>query len=270
MRSCVRIKVSPWIAGLACIAAMAAGAEDAPTGMPVMDAPATAAAQVPALLNPPGNGEPVVVEARFDVTGLNAIEEGAELFEFSGVMTLRWRDPRLAFDPAVAGVAERIFTGTYQFNEVSPGWYPQVVLVNESGLYEKNGVALRIAQDGTTTLTETLNATAKAEFYLKTFPFDRHRLEAVFAVLGFDSAEVQFRAMPAAGVPATAGLRLPQWRILDIVTAVQDRRLAHAGGSSGSASVFVVGMEVQRKSFYMSRLVILPLAFIVFLSFSVF
>ena len=48
-------------------------------------------------------------------------------------MTLTWRDARQAFDPAVAGVEEKVFQGAYQFNEIWPGWYPQVILVNESG-----------------------------------------------------------------------------------------------------------------------------------------
>ena len=35
---------------------------------------------------------------------------------------------------------EKLYQGDYQFNEVFTGWFPQVVLVNESGLYEKHGV----------------------------------------------------------------------------------------------------------------------------------
>ena len=68
-------------------------------------------------------------------------------FEFTGVLTLTWQDPRQAFDPAVVGVEETIFQGSYQFNELATGWYPQVVLVNESGLYQKNGVVLRVQPD---------------------------------------------------------------------------------------------------------------------------
>jgi hypothetical protein len=36
------------------------------------------------------------------------------------------------------GVAETIYQGAYQFNELSHAWFPQVVLVNESGLFEKH------------------------------------------------------------------------------------------------------------------------------------
>ncbi len=142
------------------------------------------------LLAPPKGAGPVVVRVRFEFHDINEINDGAETFEFAGVLTLKWHDPRQAFDPAVVGVDEKIFQGGYQFNELSTGWYPQVVLVNESGLYQKNGVVLRVQPDGTSTLIETLNATAEAEFNMSRFPFDGQRLEAVFEVLGFDRDEV--------------------------------------------------------------------------------
>jgi Neurotransmitter-gated ion-channel ligand binding domain len=92
-----------------------------------------AAGDVTSLLVPPAH--PVVVKARVVLQDVNAINDTDETFEFSGVVTLEWRDPRQSFDPATAGVTEKIFQGTYQFDEISPGWYPQLVLVNASGPY---------------------------------------------------------------------------------------------------------------------------------------
>ncbi|HUF60435.1 MAG TPA: hypothetical protein VMN36_00040 [Verrucomicrobiales bacterium] len=101
----------------------------------------------PFLLAPPEEPGPVVVLASFELYDINEINDGAETFEFTGRLIHQWHDPRQAFDPAVAGVDEKIFQGDYQFNEISPGWYPQVVLVNESGLYQKSGVVLRVLPD---------------------------------------------------------------------------------------------------------------------------
>jgi hypothetical protein len=84
--------------------------------------------------------------------------------------------------------------GAYQFNEVFAGWFPQVILVNESGVYEKHGTVLRVQPDGTVTLIETLNAIAKADFQLRRYPFDSQRLTAIFEVLGFDTSEVMLEA----------------------------------------------------------------------------
>lgn len=118
----------------------------------------------PFLLGPPKGDGPVVVRASFQVRDINDIDDEAETFEFGGVLKLTWHDERQAFDPAEAGVAEKIYQGAYQFNELSPAWYPQVVLVNESGLFEKHGVILRVQPDGTLTLVETVNAAAFAFF----------------------------------------------------------------------------------------------------------
>jgi hypothetical protein len=232
------------------------------------DAPLTASSE-PFLLAPPKEAGPVVVRARFDVYDVNEINDEMETFEFTGVLTLKWNDPRQAFDPAVAGVDEKVFQGGYQFNEVSTGWYPQLVLVNESGLYQKSGVVLRVQPDGTSTLVETLNAAAESEFSMRRFPFDGHRLEAIFEVLGFDRDEVLLQVEPDAANTLSSEVQIPQWSITGVSVSVQDRSAPYAG-HQGVSSAFVMSIDVQRESFYMRRLVIIPLIVIVLLSFSVF
>jgi hypothetical protein len=227
------------------------------------------AASEPFLLAPPKDAGPVVVRAGLELHDINEINDGTETFEFAGVLTLKWHDPRQAFDPAVVGVEEKIFQGGYQFNELATGWYPQVVLVNEAGLYQKNGVVLRIQPDGTSTLIETLNATAEAEFNMRRFPFDGQRLEAVFAVLGFDRDEVLLQVESDAASSVASDVRIPQWTITGVSVSVRDRSASYAG-RRGVLSAFIISVEVQRESFYMRRLVIIPLVVIVLLSFSVF
>ena len=51
--------------------------------------------------------------------------------------------------------------------------------------------------------------------------------------------------------------------------SVRDRSASYAG-RRGIASAFIMSVEVQRESFYMKRLVIIPLVVIVLLSFAVF
>lgn len=238
--------------------------------------PAAPAAALPrqvdipsALFAPPREGAaPVEVGVRFDLHGLNAINDGDETFDFTGVLTTRWRDPRQAFDPVAEGTDEKVFTGGYQFNEVSPGWYPQLVLVNEAGGLEKNGVSLRVASDGTSTLVETVHAVAKSPLAMRTYPFDRHRLEAVFEVLGFGADEVRLVAL-AEPVTIDTEARLPQWRIAGASGEVRERTARYAG-EAGGASAFTVTVDARREPFFVMRLIVFPLSFIVFLSFSVF
>jgi hypothetical protein len=214
----------------------------------------------------------VVVRAGFDLQDINEIDDEAETFEFEGVLTLEWRDERQVFEPAAEGVHEKLYQGAYQFNEVFTGWFPQVVLVNESGLYEKHGVRLRVRPDGSLRLVETVNAVAKTDLDLRAYPFDRQQLKAVFEVLGFDEKEVVLQPAAAGDVSAPSGaaaVRVPQWDLERVGTSSRSHRASHAG-RLGVASTFVVSMDVERKSFFMVRLVIVPLFLIVILSWSVF
>lgn len=226
-----------------------------------------AAAQVPAanLAPPPSAGGPVLVEASFDLGDLNRLDEENETFDFTGILTLRWKDPRSAFDPAVEGVAEKVYQGSFQFDEISPGWFPQAVLLNEAGTFDKHGTILRILPDGTSTLVETVVASATCDLGMRRYPFDRHRLAATFALLGFDRSEVAFtQPAPAAeGVQTRASI--PQWEIRGVSTAVEGRKAGPV-----EASAFVIAIDVARFPFYVMRLIVLPLALIVTMSFSVF
>jgi hypothetical protein len=59
------------------------------------------------LLGPPIGEGPVVVRAHFRLRGINQIDDEAENFDFTGVLTLQWKDDRQAFDPRVARVEEK-------------------------------------------------------------------------------------------------------------------------------------------------------------------
>jgi hypothetical protein len=135
----------------------------------------------PALLGLPAparEGGPVVVWADFELRDINEVNDEAEVFEFDGVLILEWRDERQAFDPETEGVNEKLYQGAYQFNEVFTGWFPQTVLVNESGLFETHGVLLRVRPDGSLRLIQTVNATAETDLDLRAYPFDEQQLEA--------------------------------------------------------------------------------------------
>lgn len=236
-----------------------------------LNAPATPPeATYPSALAPPKTSGPLLVRVRLDLHDINDLDDSAENFEFSGVLTLTWNDPRLAFDPDLEGVDEKIYTGNFQFDEISPGWYPQMVLINESGMYEKNWVVLRIQPDGTARLIETVNAIAESKLEMHRFPFDDQRLEAVFLVLGFDRDEVRLVADNGSADTDAAGLiKIPQWEVRMIRSAVQDVAAPYAG-RSGLASAFVVSIDVKRQPFFLMRLVVFPLVLIVVLSFTVF
>ncbi|MFG0275315.1 MAG: hypothetical protein ACF8QF_09680 [Phycisphaerales bacterium] len=211
---------------------------------------------------PPTAG-PVFVTTRFELSELTAVHDEDEIFEFSGVLTLEWLDERQAFDPAAFGGPEKVFSGDYQFNEMSPGWFPQLILVNSAGPFETSGVTVRIRPDGSSTLVMAVSGAARVNLDIRRYPFDRQRLDAVFAVLGFGPEEVRLRTAEVEEPIGDLVARVPQWEI-DSVT------LAPSAASGAGASSVTLSVLVERKSFHVVRLVVIPLVIIVALSFTVF
>lgn len=217
---------------------------------------------------PPSDG-PVKVRATFHLLDITEIDEEAETFEFSGVVELQWIDKRQAFDPAVAGVDVKVYQGDYQFNELSPSWYPQVVLANVSGLYEESAVLLRVRPDGRSTLLQTVNAIAKSQLDLRRTPFDSQRLEAVFEVFGFDASEVMLEAIPIPEQNLGSQIKISQWALAGLEVSTRSMDSPYPGGQ-GVTSAMVLTVNVQRQSWFMVRLIVMPLGLIVVLSWSVF
>src|SRR5262245_28741454 len=94
-----RLDTMALVVSVLCCLVLAAAAPVAGTET---DPPPTGSNDV-SLLAPPTTAGAAVVQARFELHHLNAIDDASETFEFSGVLTLTWHDPRQAFDPAIAG-----------------------------------------------------------------------------------------------------------------------------------------------------------------------
>jgi len=189
--------------------------------------------------DPPTKAGPGVVQADFQLGDLNEIDD------------------------------EKVYRGDYQLNEVFGGWFPQVILVSESGLDEQQGILLRVKPDGRLILVQTIDAAAEADLDLRRYPLDRQELEVVFEVLGFDETEVLLETDSARRSTPDHMIRIPQWTVESVRTSTRHRPASYAG-SKVISSVFVVSMDVKRGSSLMLRLVFFPLVLIVMLSWSVF
>lgn len=222
---------------------------------------------------PPGDG-PIKVRAGFMLYDINEVEETTETFEFEGALLLSWVDPRQSFDPAIEGIDERVYKGEYQFAELFDGWWPQVVLSNQSGNLDRQGVVLRIEPDGTVWYVEELDAIAESPMDLRFFPFDRQALELHFKFLGYGVDEVRFEPvadysnlLPKRG----NAIGNAEWSVGDYaVTAGEDLSAIAGPDAVGYGSTLRVDVQVARNPAYLLRTVVLPLALIVMLSWSIF
>lgn len=213
------------------------------------------------LMSMPPGPKPMVVHCGFDLWDINGINEEEETLEFVGTLTLEWVDPRQAFDPGEAGTAEKLYHGDFQFNEVSPGWYPQVYLANQSGGLEIGAILQRIHADGRCRLDMAITAVAEVDLNMRLYPFDHQKLDLHFALFGFSSDEVTLEA-----TSASIGDRpISQWTMNGMRSSVRT-----TDASTGPVSEMVVTLDLSRDAIFILRLVWLPLGLIVALSWTVF
>ena len=221
-------------------------------------------------LAPPAADGPVVVRLGYYLTDVNTIDEGQQRFEVEGVLTLGWQDDRLVFDPAVEGVDEKVFQGNYQFSEVATGWWPQVVLANESGGYERQGIILHQRSDGWMTYVEEMSAWVEMPMELRRFPFDREHFEMVFEVLGFGQEDVILQHdSSTTGTPAR-GISISEWSLKGYEVGSREHDRLYADGRQLAQSAVVVTLDLARHPGFVLRVVVLPMALLVVLSWSVF
>lgn len=224
----------------------------------------------PFLLSPPKADGPAMVRVGFFLSDVNTIDEEHQRFEVEGVLTLAWQDDRLAFDPEVVGVQEKVFQGEYQFSEIATAWWPQVVLTNGSGELERQGMVLRQRFDGRMTYVQELNAMVEMPIELRRFPFDREHFELAFEVLGFKSDEVRLDVdLSTTGTPPQ-GVSISEWRLAGLTASEREHDRAYANGRGQPQSTVVFTLDLARNPGFMLRVVVIPMAALVALSWSVF
>ena len=220
------------------------------------------------LLSPPPSDGPFPVGIGFQLVDIISIDDQSETFEFSGILSVQWKDERQAFNPATEGVTEKFYQGNFQFNEIAPSWYPEVALLNVAGMLDKGEPLFRVRPDGTCTLVTPVNATAKSELMLRHYPFDSQRLQILFGIPGYTESELLLQPLQAAALDP-AKIRVPQWTLRE-TRGKTDTVLPTQPGSDKRTSAFVFEMDVKRQGAFVMRLVVGPLLLVVVLSWSVF
>ncbi len=217
--------------------------------------------------NPPPGPRPVRVLTHFFLSDINRIDSQQETFEIRGELTLRWQDPRHAFDAEAEGVAEKHYQGTFQFLEMYNSWWPQVVLANAVGSVPLSSVSLRIAPDGAMTMVQEISSVVKSRMELRRFPFDRQRLQVIFEPLAFDATEVRLET----GVDETdlpeRSVRVSGWELLALQAEAQVERDETTGNRY---SILLLTLDVRRLPESAIWSILVPMSLIVLLSTVVF
>lgn len=163
------------------------------------------------ILIPPPN-EPTQVSISLLILDFKAIILSPESFSIIGYLQMEWTDSRLIFDPKTIGASEKFF-------EEGEIWDPMIEFVNTFDIDFEVFEPFRVNQDGKVKTSIRFGGTFASKFDLKTFPFDKQKLQLVIESLSFNSSQVEFVPnMSVTNISPNAFLE--EWKFDDITTQV--------------------------------------------------
>jgi PAS domain-containing protein len=200
------------------------------------------------------------------VTQLHSLDPVRGEFEFRGHVRSTWCDPRLAFDAAKEGPAERVYMAADADRELARIWSPAGFAVNRAGAIEISERVLRVAPDGSVHNDLELAVALDTRFDLRAFPFDSQTLRLVVESARWPSPDLVL-IVDEATTGFAADFAMQEWRIERVSSRVEEV----AGVRHPSPfSRFNFEIEVQRRAGFYLWKVMLPILIIVAISWSVF
>lgn len=249
-----------WPAALAAcflLATATRGDQPVPAGMP----------------NPPSR--PTEVECAILIVDVVDIDDLNESFQAEIAILASWKDPRLAFDAQAEGTDVKLFQGSFQFNEVFRGWWPQLAILNEVGREEPKAVMLAVQPDGTVRYREQRNAVLETPMELHDFPFDTQRLKASMIPFGNTADEVvlvvdeRFAKATDDYVRREKDVNVAGWDLQRLETEADQTVMVAADGQR-RFSRLVTSIQLQRRSWQFIWEIVFPLVVLVSVVWSIF
>jgi len=192
------------------------------------------------------------------VIDIDDIDGAEQNFTVNVFLYLSWNDKRLACE---GDMVRRI--------PLEQVWNPRILIVNQQGLIRPSMPEVaEVASDGTVTYRQRYVGRMSQPLKLSEFPFDEHDFTIQFISAGYSPDELRFvPGTPRARTDLIGGgmyetLSLPDWKILGY--KAQPR--AYAPGPGTEVAGFVFEFRAKRYVNYYIWQVIVPLVFIVVMS----
>lgn len=251
-------------AAVVLLLALAATAHAADPGF--VESQASGALKVPpgpdvaAYVVPPA--EPTKVAIGLYLLGISRVAPPSEAFpsyEAELFLDLRWRDPRLAFDPEVEGVGRKVYQGHAVEAELDEIWWPNLEIENEEGSRQVEGRALAIDPDGSVEYTERFDAKFHAEVDLRRFPFDRQTFDVQIESFSWSEDYLVFEPLPEK-TGFAEDFHTIEWNVLGVGSKVESKKEVR---SPTRFSKFVFEIRAQRQASHYLWKLLLPMLIIV-------
>lgn len=214
--------------------------------------------------NPTGQ---VIVDLGLHIVELTKVDEVTNTFNIEGFMDLVWCDPRMAYEVENGEeLSERILLKDKAQTLLNEIWWPAVTIANQVNGRNIENQELVILSDGTIEYKEKFSAELEAHYDLKKFPFDRQKLEIEIESFAWHDDVLLFQ-MNEEKIGFSNDFEIAEWHIekveskIESVKDIQDR---------ASFSEFLMEIVVVRQYEYYLWKIIIPLIFLVIISWSVF
>jgi hypothetical protein len=205
---------------------------------------------------PDPDGVPTSIKIGVLVADITAVDDVGQAIEGDFFLRMQWRDPRLA---GLAGC--RI--------PKSGVWFPRIELLNSNRLTSRRQFTfdqVRVQEDGLVVYLQRNFGRISTYHDLSRFPFDSHEFELRMADFDYSSNEIRLIPDPAFTALAQR-LNIPDWDIVGVRGKVENRFLDEL---DKSLSIFALLIDASRKSGYYILKLLMPLALIVMMSWTVF
>jgi hypothetical protein len=233
------------------------------------------------LQGPPFSDGPFEVSFGFSLVNITDVSEKEETIDFDGELILSWMDARLAYDPEDYGLDDwvpgdysraprQVYTNDFTINELFPGWWPIISMLNGVGNRVISNPAIGVYPDGRVVYTDNFFAKAETPMDLRRFPFDRQTLELFFHANLYSRDEVVL--VPSDHLARTwdQNMGLADWSRIGIETIERPVDLLVADGARFQKSEVVVMIELVRKPTHFLLSILFPMVLLVSLTWSVF
>jgi hypothetical protein len=205
----------------------------------------------------PVEGEgPTRVHVTIFVLDVDEINSQSQSFDANVYLEFRWRDRRLAHSGP---------------NEVARSklevWHPRIQLINQQKVWPTFPEIVEIAPDGAVVYRQRVWGSFSQPLELQDFPFDRHVFKIQLAAFGYTPDEVELLLDPDSVSGIVPHPSVADWEILG--WKVEPGPFEPAPGEQAIAG-FAFSFEADRQTGYFIVKVIIPLIFIVAMSWVVF
>ncbi|MBW2395720.1 MAG: hypothetical protein JRG95_15780, partial [Deltaproteobacteria bacterium] len=210
------------------------------------------------MARPDPEGVPTPVHVGLFIIDLASLDDPSQTFFVDMVINLRWKDPRLAFEPTSE-------SGSIRILPLSRVWNPRLLLTNQRRTTLMNPHEVRVQADGSVSYRQHVVATLASALDLREFPFDRQTLW-IHLASPYGPDEVAL-----VSAPELTG-RLPRFSVAGWKVELGEAKVDSIEIISGQRVAARVGLSIvaERLTGYYVWKVLVPMGLIVIMAWSVF